>query len=97
MFSGKRASAAQIGMTGPLGDQSRMALLQGYVPERAVPVRLVVPTEVTDGVPILVACALDSDLWNFLNMGVMLLGKRAFAAQIGMNRPMSSSCAISWS
>ena len=34
--------------------------------------------------PILVACALDCDPRNFLNMGVMFSGKRALAAQIGM-------------
>ena len=41
----------------------------------------------TDGngmIPILVACALDFDLQNSLNMGVMFFGKRAPTAQIGM-------------
>ena len=35
-------------------------------------------------IPILVACALNLDLRNSLNMGVMLFGKRASAAQIGI-------------
>ena len=36
-------------------------------------------------IPILVACALDFDLRTFLNMGIVPLGKRASAAQIGMS------------
>jgi len=35
-------------------------------------------------IPILVACALDCDLQNSFNMGVMFFGKRASAAQIGI-------------
>lgn len=35
-------------------------------------------------IPILVACALDRDFRNSLNMGIMFFGERAFAAQIGM-------------
>jgi len=35
-------------------------------------------------IPILVACALDFDPRNSLNMGVMFFSKRASAAQIGM-------------
>ncbi|PSP19419.1 MAG: hypothetical protein BRC58_01190 [Cyanobacteria bacterium QS_8_64_29] len=36
-------------------------------------------------IPILVVCALDFDLRNSLNMGVMFFGKRASAAQIGIS------------
>jgi len=36
-------------------------------------------------IPILVACALDFNLRNSFNMGVMLFGKRASATQIGMS------------
>ena len=39
-----------------------------------------------DIIPILVACALDCDLQNSLNMGFMFFGKRASAAQIGIKR-----------
>ena len=39
-----------------------------------------------DLIPVLVACALDFDLRNSLNMGIMFLGKRASASQIGMNK-----------
>ena len=35
-------------------------------------------------IPVLVACALDCDLRNSLNMVVMFLGKRASATQIGI-------------
>ena len=35
-------------------------------------------------IPILVACALDFDLQNSLNMGVIFSGKRASTAQIGI-------------
>ena len=36
-------------------------------------------------IPILVACALDFDLRTLFNMGIMPLGKRASAAQIGIS------------
>ena len=38
-------------------------------------------------IPILVACALDFDLQNSLNMGVIFFGKRASTAQIGITAP----------
>ena len=40
-------------------------------------------------IPILVAYALDCDLLNPLNMGIMLFGKRASSTQIGIKRKCS--------
>jgi hypothetical protein len=38
--------------------------------------------------PVFVICALDFNFRNFFNMGIMFFGKRASAAQIGINRSM---------
>jgi hypothetical protein len=48
------------------------------------PSPLIVIFFVLQVIPILVACALNSDLRNSLNMGVIFFDKRASAAQIGI-------------
>jgi hypothetical protein len=65
-------------------DQLELFYLPSYSPERN-------PDEYL--IPILVACALDCELQNSFNMGVMSFGQRASAAQIGISLPAQAAAA----